>query len=560
MASSDWEARGCSVPDSWQLTAAILRLRSVTELGWWRGVGTTAREEIEAVLTLLKEFQEDLENAQDGVAALGLPRSRRGSNSRRDSGGRAAVLRRDSPLLHLMDDHSGDTPPMTRTLTDSRRWLLQTFTAADLEAAEGHEAGAESRNRKRGGSDHSNCMGPRMSMRRDTQELDMSLGIVLGSTEAQPFLKRVGHLDFDAIGFWELDCVGKKPLQCLGAHSVQNGLIKSLVSQGKVPEAVSSRFQSCFTRFLAEIDELYAEENPYHNSSHAADVMMTMEWFLNSDYMRSQVSTLDHFMVLIAAAIHDVAHPGRSNLFLSKTMHPLAVAYNDKSILENMHLAKSFETMQQDLSTNWFALLPRAHRQDDGDVAPVNLQQYVRRGLIDMVLATDMAKHADHVHRIEALAEEERERREGTLWSEEVDDVPVGRQAQKQEALERKLTLLECVLHAADISNPCKPRPIMLRWTERVLAEFWEQGDEERSLGVDVSPLCDRESGQKAIPKGQLGFITFVIQPFYTPIAKLIPEAKEAVQQLAANKAFWEEMDRQQVGSDKLFNFAGSQR
>merc|ERR1719215_2607388 len=115
-----------------------------------------------------------------------------------------------------------------------------------------------------------------------------------------------------------------------------------------------------------------------------------MEWFLRSEFMRARVSTLEHVMAMVAGAAHDVGHPGRNNLFLTKTMAPLAVTYNDESVLENMHIARSFEVMQADSSMNWFTLLPNAPRKDEGESGQArDLQQYVRRGLIDMVLATD---------------------------------------------------------------------------------------------------------------------------------------------------------------------------
>mmetsp|Transcript_31975 Transcript_31975/g.51416 ORF Transcript_31975/g.51416 Transcript_31975/m.51416 type:complete len:120 (+) Transcript_31975:1-360(+) len=113
--------------------------------------------------------------------------------------------------------------------------------------------------------------------------------------------------------------------------------------------------------------------------------------------------------------------------------------------------------------------------------------------------------------------------------------------------------LLECLVHAADISNPCKPRPIMLQWTNRVVQEFWAQGDEEMRLGVEVSPMCDRASGTLAVPKGQLGFIDFVIMPFFTPIAALIPEAKAAKDALEDNRAFWKSMEEKQASISQIF-------
>lgn len=44
--------------------------------------------------------------------------------------------------------------------------------------------------------------------------------------------------------------------------------------------------------------------------------------------------------LLLGALIHDYKHPGRSNAFLTKTGHALALTYNDVSVLENFHLSE----------------------------------------------------------------------------------------------------------------------------------------------------------------------------------------------------------------------------
>jgi len=49
--------------------------------------------------------------------------------------------------------------------------------------------------------------------------------------------------------------------------------------------------------------------------------------------------------MLISGAMHDVDHPGYNNLYMVNTKSPLAVRYNDISVLENYHIATAFKIM-----------------------------------------------------------------------------------------------------------------------------------------------------------------------------------------------------------------------
>lgn len=54
--------------------------------------------------------------------------------------------------------------------------------------------------------------------------------------------------------------------------------------------------------------------------------------------------------------------------------------------------------------------------------------------------------------------------------------------------------VLQNVAHCADLSNPTKAMPLYGQWVERIMAEFFRQGDLEKERGLDVSPMCDRLS------------------------------------------------------------------
>lgn len=46
-----------------------------------------------------------------------------------------------------------------------------------------------------------------------------------------------------------------------------------------------------------------------------------------------------------------------------------------------------------------------------------------------------------------------------------------------------RLEVMKLFLHAADLNNPTKSEAVTKLWTERVLQEFFDQGDTEKRLG-----------------------------------------------------------------------------
>jgi len=394
-------------------------------------------------------------------------------------------------------------------LTDPRRKRLSQFVCPEVDGTQ---------------EDAEGDMEPASSISTSSARPSTSFCDVLTCAPVAELLGRAGHFDFDSLAFHALPEVQNSPISVVGLHLVVHGPSGDLIAQMHEHDRFADchEFESAITKFFQKIDGKYKSDALYHGSAHAVDVMSTMTWFLQHESMQGKTNPLESFMSLVASAIHDVGHMGRNNGFYTKTMHSLAIQYNDKSVLENMHLATSFEVMKEHEECNWFNLLLE------------NSKGYVRKGLIDMVLATDPAGHAKHVKHFAELVQELLEDKDAMSPSK-------GRAAaEKQKTLDDKLLLLGTLLHAADVSNPTKPQHMMLGWTCRLLQEFWAQGDEERSLGFPISPLCDRESGMETIAKGQLGFVNFLILPFYKTITNLIPETVEAMEQLALNVTFWQ--------------------
>ncbi|KAI6206393.1 Phosphodiesterase [Aphelenchoides besseyi] len=113
--------------------------------------------------------------------------------------------------------------------------------------------------------------------------------------------------------------------------------------------------------------------------------------------------------------------------------------------------------------------------------------------------------------------------------------------SKKQRQAFRKIVIgmvLQSMIHLADLSNPTKPIELYRCWNERILEEYWRQGDKEKEQGLEVSPMCDR--GNVTIEKSQVGFIDYIVHPLFETWAELVyPDAQEILDQLEDNRLWY---------------------
>ncbi|XP_008585786.1 PREDICTED: cGMP-inhibited 3',5'-cyclic phosphodiesterase B [Galeopterus variegatus] len=197
--------------------------------------------------------------------------------------------------------------------------------------------------------------------------------------------------------------------------------------------------------------------------------------------LSSKIPALELMALYVAAAMHDYDHPGRTNAFLVATNAPQAVLYNDRSVLENHHAASA-----------WNLYLSRPEYNFLLNLDHVEFKRF-RFLVIEAILATDLKKHFDFLAEFNAKANDVNSN--GIEWSSEND----------------RLLVCQVCIKLADINGPAKVRDLHLKWTEGIVNEFYEQGDEEASLGLPISPFMDRSSPQLA--KLQESFITHIVGP-----------------------------------------------
>jgi len=57
-------------------------------------------------------------------------------------------------------------------------------------------------------------------------------------------------------------------------------------------------------------------------------------------------------------------------------------------------------------------------------------------------------------------------------------------------------------VHCADLSASTRPLEIAITWSKRILEEFFNQGDRESALGLEIGPLNDRH--KTSVPGSQV--------------------------------------------------------
>jgi len=274
--------------------------------------------------------------------------------------------------------------------------------------------------------------------------------------------------------------------------------------------------------FLHQVESNYVKEQPYHNHLHGLDVCQTMHFFLTTGGLGGVAEPWEKLASLLAALCHDMGHWGLNNGWLASTHDPLALTYNYVSPLESMHAAKAMSL----LATPGSDILALSALDPQGAMK-------VRCLMVKLILGTDMANHKGDLDELNGLVATKQQ--EGSAAWLEGDGGEAAR-----------TVVLKAALHAADVSNPAKPWSYYMQWTDRVLQEFFHQGDLERERGLPISMGFDKTKvtcdADKA--RGQLGFIGFVVGPMYRALNQVHPMdlSDSALKCLASNEAAWKEV------------------
>lgn len=94
--------------------------------------------------------------------------------------------------------------------------------------------------------------------------------------------------------------------------------------------------------------------------------------------LQGSLDQLDEVAALLAATVHDVDHPGRTNSFLCNAGSELAILYNDTAVLESHHAALAFQLTVRDSKCNIFKNMERYRLRPYTVYLTLSMQMYTR--------------------------------------------------------------------------------------------------------------------------------------------------------------------------------------
>jgi GAF domain-containing protein len=296
---------------------------------------------------------------------------------------------------------------------------------------------------------------------------------------------------------WEFDVLRIKDKNCLvNALGLVFQSLNLLDTLGIDPNTLAN--------YISDVSVKYHDKNPFHNLHHATYVTQFAYMLIHATNADKYLSPKQLFGVILSAVVHDVDHPGNTNMFEINSQSPLALLYNDQSVLENHHCSTAFQLMRKPTS-NIFAHLDKT----------VALE--LRKIIVSCVMATDMSVHFELVEETKKIVAS------GDSSFTDLQD---------------QMFLCKLLVHSADLSNPVRPFHITQAWARRISAEFNLQIAMEQELDLPVLNFMITPD-DKALCKNETGFASFVVAPMWRSLSGLFPGLLPLVRQLDSNLLSW---------------------
>ncbi|KAF4077553.1 hypothetical protein AMELA_G00209460 [Ameiurus melas] len=302
--------------------------------------------------------------------------------------------------------------------------------------------------------------------------------------------------------FSDFDCTELELVMCGIQMYYEVGVVKKF----QVPQEVLVRFMYSVSKGYRKIT--------YHNWRHGFNVGQTMFTLLTTGQLKRYYTDLEVMAMITAGFLHDIDHRGTNNLYQVKSQNPLAKLHGS-SILERHHLEFG-KFLVGDESLNIFQNLNR--RQTEHVFHLIDIA----------IIATDLALYFKKRTMFQKIVDLSETYEDEKKW---VDFLSL--------ETTRKEIVMAMMMTACDLSAITKPWEVQSKVALSVAAEFWEQGDLERTvLEQQPIPMMDRNKAAE-LPKLQCGFIDFVCTFVYKEFSRFHKAIQPMFDGIQNNRKEW---------------------
>uniref|UniRef100_A0A671XWK1 Phosphodiesterase n=1 Tax=Sparus aurata TaxID=8175 RepID=A0A671XWK1_SPAAU len=331
---------------------------------------------------------------------------------------------------------------------------------------------------------------------RDCEEEDL---LQILKKDLPPLIKKFEIYEFR---FSDFNCTEMDLVRCGIQMYYEVGVVKKF----QVPQEVLVRFMYSVSKGYRKIT--------YHNWRHGFNVGQTMFTLLTTGMLKRYYTDLEVMAMITAGFLHDIDHRGTNNLYQVKSGNPLAKLHGS-SILERHHLEFG-KFLLADESLNIYQNLHR--RQVDHVIHLMDIA----------IIATDLALYFKSRTMFQKIVDLSHTYEDEKKW---VDFMSL--------ETTRKEIVMAMMMTACDLSAITKPWEVQSKVALSVAAEFWEQGDLERTvLEQQPIPMMDRNKAAD-LPKLQCGFIDFVCTFVYKEFSRFHPQITPMLDGILNNRKEW---------------------
>lgn len=240
---------------------------------------------------------------------------------------------------------------------------------------------------------------------------------------------------------------------------------------------------------------------PYHNWEHGLSVLNSVYSIIkNTNHGFTQ---LEQLALLVSGLTHDVDHRGKTNTFMKASESPLASLYGT-STMEQHHLRQTFQIMQHDGHN----ILQHLSAED---------YKIVLGHIKHCIIATDLANFFGK--------------------RQELDTMIVAATFSWENEIHRSVVMDVCMT-AADLCAMYKPWETHVDLVLKIMEEFWQEGDQQKQMNMQVIPMMDRDKSDQ-LPSCQVGFIVGICLPCYQLMEHVLPATKPMLMGLRENLSRW---------------------